>query len=283
MTPTLTRIPESPGAGGRLGRHILHDPRSLAYRTAPAAPASLTWTRYTPILDQAATSSCTGNALVGALGTGPLYSALKGGGLLSGNPLDEAEARSIYSDAEILDGGAGLPTEDEGSTGLSVAKVAQRRGLISGYRHAMSVDEAHGALQAGPFIIGTDWLTGMDSPRTDGTVDVSGSSRGGHEYLCREYDLTRDLWWFDNSWGRSFGVAGRFAYDTPGLQTLLSRQGDVTALVPLSQPAPTPGPINRSFTAEQAAALEEWAGKPHLWHLASVAARGWRDAKVGPS
>jgi hypothetical protein len=282
MTPTLTRIPESPGAG-RLGRHILHDPRSLAYRTTPAAPASLTWTRYTPILDQAATSSCTGNALIGALGTGPLYSALKGAGLLSGNPLDEAEARSIYSDAEILDGGAGLPTEDEGSTGLSVAKVAQRRGLISGYRHAMSVDEAHGALQAGPFIIGTDWLTGMDSPRPDGTVSVSGGSRGGHEYLCREYDATRDLWWFDNSWGRSFGVAGRFAYDTPGLEALLGRQGDITALVPLSQPAPTPGPITRSFTPEQAAALEEWADKPHLWHLASVAARAWRDAKVGPA
>jgi hypothetical protein len=60
-------------------------------------------------------------------------------------------------------------------------------------------------------------------------------------------------------------------------------QGDITALVPLSQPAPTPGPINRSFTPEQAAALEEWAGKPHLWHLASVAARAWRDAKVGPA
>jgi hypothetical protein len=79
------------------------------------------------------------------------------------------------------------------------------------------------------------------------------------------------------------GVAGRFAYDTPGLEALLGMQGDITALVPLSQPAPTPGPINRSFTPEQAAALEEWAGKPHLWHLASVAARAWRDAKVGPS
>jgi hypothetical protein len=137
----------------------------------------VSWPRYTPILDQAAHELVHRQRACRRAGHGPAVRGAQGAGLLSGNPLDEAEAQSIYSDAEILDGGAGLPTEDEGSTGLSVAKVAHRRGLISGYRHATSVDEAHGALQAGPFIIGTDWLTGMDSPRLDGTVTCPAEPR----------------------------------------------------------------------------------------------------------
>lgn len=277
----LHRLPETVVPGRRLGRHVRHDPRSLAYRPPRAAAQSVVWERHTPILDQGNTSSCTGNATVGALGTGPLYAALAE--LLAGGlQLGEALAQAIYSDAERLDGGAGLPTEDVGSSGLSVAHAAKDRGLIGGYLHATNIAEARGALLAGPFITGTDWLTGMDSPGTDGVVKVSGTSRGGHEYLCREYDAGRDLWWFDNSWGTGFGVAGRFAYDTPGFERLLARAGDVTAFTPLSAPAPTPGPITRTFTAAQAVELEAWAAKPHLWHTATVAAQAWRDARVGP-
>lgn len=279
---TVQRIPEAVIAGRRLGRHLEHDPRSLAYRTGPAAPVSVGWPRHIPILDQGQLGSCTGNATVGALGSGPLWDALQT--LSAPYPtLDEALAVSIYSDAERVDGGVGYPPEDNGSTGLSVAKVAQARGLISGYRHATSVAEAHGALQAGPFIIGTEWLTGMDNPGPDGVVAVTGTVRGGHEYVCRQYDADRDLWWFDNSWGVGFGVGGRFAYDTPGLEKLLGRQGDVTSFVPVTAPAPTPGPVpgmlTREFTAEQAAALEAWADKPHIWHLATVAAKAWKASR----
>lgn len=278
----IRQLPESAGAGGRLGRHIRHDPRSLAYRTPAAVATSVQWERFRPILDQNGTRSCTGNALVGALASGPLYAGLKDANLLPANPLDEAESQSIYSDAEILEGGAGMPTQDDGSTGLAVATVAKRRGLIAGYRHATSIEEAHGALQAGPFITGTEWLTGMDSPRPDGTVDVSGASRGGHEYVCREYDVTRDLWWFDNSWGTGYGQAGRFAYDTPSFQRLLSRQGDITSLVPVTAPAPEPGLVTKVFTVDALTRIQTWADKPHVWHLATVAAHDWDAGKVGP-
>lgn len=279
---TVERIRETVVPGRRLGRHIEHDPRSLAYRATPAGAVSVGWPRHIDILDQGQLGSCTGNATVGALGSGPLFDALQS--TPTPPALDEALAVSIYSDAERVDGGQGYPPEDDGSTGLSVAKVAKARGLISGYRHATTVAEAHGALQAGPFIIGTEWLTGMDNPGPDGVVTVSGSSRGGHEYVCRQYDAERDLWWFDNSWGTGFGLGGRFAYSTAGLESLLGRQGDITAFVPVTEPAPAPGPAPtgqtlRAFTAEQEAALSAWAGKPHIWRLASAAAKAWKASR----
>lgn len=278
-------IPEIVVPGKRLGRHVHHDPRSLRYLTPEAAATSVTWERHTPILDQGNLGSCTGNAEVGALGTGPLWDALAEK-LAGGLALDENLAVSIYSDAEKLDGGAGLPTEDQGSSGLSVAKVGKTRGYISGYQHATTVAQAHGALQAGPVMFGTDWFTGMDSPTSEGIVTATGTVRGAHEYLCRQYDAARDLWWLDNSWGLSFGVSGRFAYDTPTLTTLLSRAGDCTSLVPLSQPAPTPTPppipattVGYQFAAADAATLDGWAAKRHCG-LNKTAAEAWKRGKA---
>lgn len=238
---TRVRIPEVVVEGRRLGRHVRHDPRSLAYLAPEASASNVVWQRNIPILDQGQLGSCTGNATVGALGTGPLFDALHSA-VLGGLRLDENLAVSIYSDAEKLDGGAGLPSEDQGSSGLSVAKVAKTRGFVSGYVHATSVDRVHGALQSGPVMLGTNWLDGMDNPDSEGIVKATGSVRGGHEYLCRGYDAGRDLWILDNSWGSSWGVHGSFCYDTPTLTALLADGGDATALIPVNAPAPTPNP-----------------------------------------
>ena len=237
MTKTVV-LPEIVVPGCRLGRHIRHDPRSLAYLLPETETVvSVTWPRHIPILDQRATSACTGNALTGALGTGPLFDALP-----SGLTLDEQFALTIYSQAEVLDGDGPYPPNDNGSSGLSVATVAKTDGYISGYLHATSVAAAHTAIQAGPFIQGTNWFTGMDTPDANGVVTATGTVRGGHEYVCREYDAVNDLWWYDNSWGPSFGVQGRFAMTSATLATLLAQSGDITALVPVNKPAPVPTP-----------------------------------------
>ncbi|MGZ6776907.1 MAG: hypothetical protein ACXVGF_04490, partial [Blastococcus sp.] len=49
-------------------------------------------------------------------------------------------------------------------------------------------------------------------------------------------------WHFCNSWGESWGDAGRFMYSGADFARLLSEQGDATVLVPITQPAPTPTP-----------------------------------------
>jgi len=225
--------------GKPLGRHVLHDPRSLAYRVeADGTAKSVRWPRVVPVFDQGDIGSCTGNAAAGTLGTQPIYDTLP-----AGVELNEDEAVTLYSAATHLDAVRGIyPPDDTGSTGLAVAKACHKSGLISGYRHITSLAAAKTAIQAGPFITGTNWLTGMDEPDSDGRVHAQGSIRGGHEYEVIGYDAEADVWEFVNSWGDSFGKAGHFFMSSADYDALLHADGDATVLVPLTAPAPTPDP-----------------------------------------
>ena len=236
-------IPEVVVPGMRLGRHVNHDDRSLAYLVPEADSAiSVKWPRAIPVLDQGNLGSCTGNACVGALGTYPTFQSLAQV-IASGNlKLNEAEAVSLYSAAEVIDGGVGYPPEDDGSSGLSVAKAAKNAKLISGYLHATSVAAAHSAIQTGPFMIGSNWYSSFDTPSASGVITLGGSIRGGHEYECLGYDANTDLWECVNSWGLSYGVEGHFFMTTPTFTELLAEEGDATALVPWTQPSPVPTP-----------------------------------------
>jgi hypothetical protein len=194
------------------------------------------------VLDQGNVSSCTGNATVGALGTSPAYAALSEL-IADGLVLDEDLALKIYSEAETIDGDGPYPPNDNGSSGLSVAKAAKNNGLISGYTHITNIAQAQTAIQSHPFIVGSDWMTDMDNPDENGVVQIGGSVRGGHEYECVGYDSATDLWEFVNSWGTSFGKAGHFFYNTANFHSLLSNGGDATVLLPLTAPAPVPQPV----------------------------------------
>lgn len=254
--------------GKPLGRHVNHDPRSLAYQVAEAtSPASASWTRRVGVFDQGDVGSCTGNAAAGVLGTDPFYVTI---GTLTD---DEAEALKLYSAAETIDGDGPYPPNDNGSSGLSVAKAAKNAGLISGYLHMTSVAAAQTAIQAGPFIVGSDWYTGMDSPSSTGLVEATGTVRGGHEYECYAYDAAADLWWFWNSWGLTFGVGGRFCYSSATLAKLLKADGDATSFVPVSQPAPTPAPVADPKIAAFVAALPAgWDTARHVGNNKKAAA-----------
>jgi len=239
---TIRLIPEIVVEGKRLGRHVNHDPRSLAYALPEAARiVSVQWERVIPVLNQGDVGACTGNACTGILGTSPDHgdlAALIAAGLV----LDETEALKLYSAAEVIDGDGPYPPHDNGSSGLSVAKAAMARGLCSGFKHALSVAAAHTAIQKGPFMVGSDWYTSFDTPDANGLVAIAPGAtvRGGHEYECIGYDLPSDLWHLVNSWGTSYGVAGHFYYSTETFAALLASDGDATSLVPLSKPAPVP-------------------------------------------
>jgi hypothetical protein len=229
-------------AGG-LGRHINHDERSNAYRHAAGArpTSAILWPRSIPVLDQGQVGSCTGNACVGVLATNPNDDAAL---VATGVVLDEAEALTIYSAAEVIDGDGPYPPNDNGSSGLSAAQAAKNAGLCSGYQHALTVEEAYTAIGVGPFMVGSNWYSSFDSPDASGVVTIAAGAtvRGGHEYECRGYDPATGLWHLVNSWGTSYGVAGEFFYSDATLARLLAESGDITSLVPLSQPAPVPTP-----------------------------------------
>jgi hypothetical protein len=226
-----------------LGRHVNHDPRSLAFpfNAENVTVQSVRWTRKAPVFDQGNLGSCTGNAAVGCIGTEPYVDTLPAIHPL----LDEAYAVSVYSAATKIDEFTGeYPPTDTGSNGLSVAKVLKAQNLISGYTHAFDFNSALAALSTGPVIVGTNWYQSMFNPDSSGIISIAGGSQpvGGHEYILDEIDVPRQLVGMQNSWGTGWGKGGRAYMTFATLQRLLSEQGDVTVFVPVTQPAPVPVP-----------------------------------------
>lgn len=264
--------------GQSLGRHVEHDPRSLAFAHGVlprSAIRSVSWARRIPILDQGALGSCTGNAATGALGTdsagrtastsvtiSPAGAAASHGLFTAGvHVLDEAFAVALYSLATILDGISGqYPPTDTGSSGIGVAKALQALGLASGYTHAFSLDALNSALQAGPLLIGINWYRSMFDPATDGriVVDTSSPLDGGHELELCAFDAATGEYEVPNSWAESWGVNGCGYFAAADLARLLKLQGDVTVPAFAPRPVPVPTPSPDDVDATLAAAMHTW-------------------------
>lgn len=225
-TPVLKRhIEEHVVEGRRLGRHIVHDPKSKEYE-AEQAPSIQDashpfWRRP---LDQGDLGSCTGNAAGGLLMTTPWYKPER--------KIDESICVMIYETATRLDPWRGYyPPTDTGSSGLAVCKAMKNAGMIPAYRHTFSLDAALRALSLKPGITGIPWMDSFDEPDGDGFLVISPNAgiRGGHELLVT--DLFVDNTWVGgpNSWGPQWGpLEGfwRMKWDTWG--QLLAMQGDFT-------------------------------------------------------
>lgn len=225
-----------------LGRIVQHDPRSRLYSIRavdPSTLASVRWTRYAPVFDQGTLGSCTGNAMLGALGTGGLFENLVDSGNVPS--FDEDEAVHIYSEATAIDDCPGTwPPEDTGSSGLAVAKVAQTHGWIARYTHAFTFEAALTGLAAGPVITGVTWYDTFDIPAPDGECVLTDASQpvGGHEIVVDELDMEARRVWFTNSWGEGWGVGGRAWFSFAVWERLLAAAGDVTAFEPVPPSEP---------------------------------------------
>jgi hypothetical protein len=292
-------LPRVDFPGMRLGRHVNHDPRSLRYLVAPqgaaVTPKSVKWTRHVAPFDQGDLGSCTANATAGLLCTDPYWSTLPAevkNALTSSDP-EKNWIVPFYSEETQKDPFDGTyPPDDTGSDGLTAAKVAQGRGLISGYTHGTSLAAAHAAIQVAPFIIGIPWYQGMFNPDKNGILTISGAVAGGHEIEIEEYSLENDLWWITNSWNSSWGVKGRAAMSSATFQKLLANQGDLTAFTPITAPAPTPTPpqpqpqpqpqppsgTSVTFSSADLAVLDSWASARHTGANGKAAAT-WQRGK----
>jgi len=234
-----------------LGRHVEHDPRSLAYAHGvlpKTAIKSVDWTRRAPIFDQKNLGSCTGNAGAGLVATDFLGRTGLTSVTIDGQvvPVDEDFAVRVYELATRLDNITGsYPPDDTGSSGLGAAKALKKLGLATSYSHAFSLDALKSALQSGPVMVGTVWLNSMfdPDPKT-GFVKVDRTSQvaGGHEYVLSAYNTTAEAFRIDNSWGESWGLNGSAWLDESDVRWLLSQQGDVTVPVWATVPAPAPDP-----------------------------------------
>jgi hypothetical protein len=206
----------------RLGRHVVHDPRSKDY-PAPRAPQIVS-VKHTAVglpLNQGQIGSCTANALCGALDSAPN---------LNGGPrLDEKQAIKLYKLETQLEGRP-YPPDDPGGSGLMVCKAAKEMGLISTYRHAFGIQHALEALVERPVITGINWYDSFDTPYPSGLVEIAPGAkvRGGHEIVADEIQASKGLVWFWNSWGAAWGAGGRLCMTFDTWDRLLQENGDVT-------------------------------------------------------
>lgn len=235
------RIVEHVSPGRRLGRHVVHDPRSRGHAVEPRRGAdgiSVGWRRYIPMLDQGSLGSCVGNAAVGVLGSSKFYGSLAHERAdVAGFPglrLDEPQAVHVYGAATALDPWPGeYPPTDTGTSGLAAAKVLLNAGLISGYRWAFGMDALHTAILEAPLMVGVNWYETMDDPDEHGEVTVGGQIRGGHEFELIGYSNRTERWRAVNSWGAGWGKSGYFYLHDAALARLMDEDGDATLLEPL--------------------------------------------------
>ena len=195
-----------------LGRHMVLDPRSLAYRRRytgePIKPAE--WSPKTPVLDQQdllaqgihtsqlfegapdvdALGSCTANAATALVSVLHDAATLAEAGLDVSDPVAaEQWAIGLYSDATHRDQwhDQAWPTVDCGSSGLGVAKALRHRGLVDQYGHATTAEELCTLLQTGPVLMGLPWVEAFFTPVGSSALldDIRGwetsSVAGGHE------------------------------------------------------------------------------------------------------
>ena len=233
---------------GQLGRHMVLDPRSLAYRRRYTGEPIKTaeWSPKTGVLDQQdllaqgihtsqlfegapdvdALGSCTANAATALVSVLHDAATLAEAGLDVSDPVAaEQWAIGLYSDATHRDQwhDQAWPTVDCGSSGLGVAKALRHRGLVDQYGHATTAEELGVLLQTGPVLMGVVWVDAFFTPDADGFIDatpdwLSSSVAGGHEVCLTALEdvsfnpdgtLTdTTVLRFANSWGSGWGDHG---------------------------------------------------------------------------
>jgi hypothetical protein len=206
--------------GYGLGRLHAEDERDKAFPMAAAfaavpTPNSHYWP-IGPVLNQLQTPRCVGYASRQLLASSPhRYKAA------------DPSADTIYLQAQLRDEWQG--ENYDGTSARGAMKYLAERGIVSVYRWAQSVEEAvQYVLTTGPVLCGTVWKTGMFSP-LNGVVKPTGTVAGGHEYLMIGANVKTRTLSFCNSWGKSFGINGRFRMTFADFESLFADQGDLVA------------------------------------------------------
>lgn len=210
----------------RLGRVVVHDPRSKAF-AFPAEVDKSSWHSVslriydpTPNPNQVL-GDCTGCEKAMAFNTV--------GSRKAGRVLTLKDADRIYSLATELDPWPEhWPPDDSGSSGLAAAKAAQQLGYGGEYRWVLNgADGVVQALMSGASVgIGSYWYEGGFHPKPEPgggvRIEMTGRKVGGHEWHVHRYDAKRDLiggrcWW---------GSMRDFWIRRAHLQALLDEDGD---------------------------------------------------------
>lgn len=136
----------------------------------------------------------------------------------------------VYHAAQKVDEWYG---EDyDGTSVRAGAKVLQAKGFIKEYRWAFTLEEVIDTVtRVGPVVMGTNWYSDMFYPDHRGRIKVGGSMAGGHAWLIDGANRKQGLIRAKNSWGRKWGVQGRFWLPFEDLERLINEQGEACIAV----------------------------------------------------
>lgn len=210
----------------RLGRQVVHDPRSrnFAFPARETPRRDITLRVYNPRPNPSQELGC-------CTGVDAVVKCNTAGNRIAGNVLGMSNAVKVYSRATQLDPWQGsYPPDDSGSSGLAACQASVEQGLITEYSWIFSgTDGIYAALiQGRPVGVGTWWHARMfEIDHMSGLIDCSGERVGGHQWTVVGYRKRLDAfiglcWWGD--WGMD--KQGRFLIRRASLQDLLSDDGD---------------------------------------------------------
>lgn len=215
----------------RLGRHVLHDPRSRAYDAAELArPRPLVTTLHacqTPPWDQGNIGSCTANAALGCLVTAPNHAV---------KMFTEDDAKNLYRAETRLDDSQ-IPghwePDDTGSTSLWSMKALRQAGLIRSYHHAFRLSTVLHLLLDRPVSTGITWHESMFDVDAEFTIrcDFSSPVAGGHQVCLVGLDVDREAVRVRNSWSTSWADGGYAWLRFEDYDRLLMEDGDAVCPV----------------------------------------------------
>lgn len=210
----------------RLGRQVVHDPRSRRFefpREVDVPNVSFRHRMYNPRPNPNQPIGC-------CTGVDACVKCNTRGNRVLDVVLNMDDAIRIYSRATQLDPWQGsYPPTDTGSSGLAACKAAKEQGLIERYEWVLGdTDQLKAALCRKPVGIGAWWYASMFNvdPLT-GLVEVRGERVGGHQWTLfgwnKYYRAFEGLCWWGN-WGLI--DTGRFRIREADLADLRADDGD---------------------------------------------------------
>jgi hypothetical protein len=199
MTVKLNFVPQ---LRPNLGRQMVHDSRSKAF----SAGAVLTKEKWVTKINRIYDPSVNPNQCHGeCTGCAKAMQMNAAGNRVNGVIFKMDDAHKFYHVATTLDPFEDVwPPDDTGSSGLASAKAAQKLGIGGAYQHVFNgADGVVQLIQEGKVVsVGTWWYEGLFNPDSNHIVEPTGPQVGGHQFVARGYNVTKDLviircWWGD--------------------------------------------------------------------------------------
>ena len=219
------------------GLNIHHDVRSerFAVRNLPQlgiiteafVPKSKQHRTYFKHNDQGETPRCTAFGTLTDLACTPITYPGK-------NPLKDPQ--QFYEQIQAEDRAHGRHFS-EGATTVAAMECAKANGWISAYYWGWTMEIAQRTILVCPMVWGTWWYDSMFDADDEGIIRIGRNARqsGGHLYCVNGYNVRRDLWTIEQTWGSqpygSSGFSGKRQY-IPGddLYRLLREDGEFTVI-----------------------------------------------------